>query len=691
MPAKSNFQITSLHVKNFKGIKEATVELAPLTIIIGGNSRGKSSLIQSLLMIAQSVSNSLAGFASLNSTSLRLGTPEEIFRRAGGKTARQMRVGVGILSGAPETPLSQELEFVFDSAIPTPRSGLLAAKEIVLKLQSRNKNHVVRALKLDDRMSEALGRQTFSISSSKKESSKAQNSKELILEDILPESENVQFWTAPAGLHGILPELTLTEYDFVSLLEKESFRIDALQNRLLVNSMRRRLSSELELIFRSLPIDTAFPTKQVENQISKIKASLEKIEFDGLTAWAKNTQALHSLEFSLRAVSNKLKSIQLKLRAADGVNGPMAQIEELKNLLAESYAVTQKLGEETSDFQSEKLDIVGAMNELNKLEENFRAECETFDALPGYYRAPESPFSNRFSDNDEVKRFLRKYEGHLGDIKKHYLATPSKASAKYLQPERERILRFGGHSAFEWTRGLTRKIHYLGPLREKDFASLDSVSISFNDSLSPVGSRAERLSEFLIEEWSKVSDFPTPKSTEPQKARFHEALEAWVCGYFELGKRLTKPQDEGRLGPIVRLDGARLHHLGTGVSQLLPVIALCLWAPPGHTVILEQPELHLHPALQQKLGTFLALMSHSGRQIIVETHSEYLVTRVRRHVSENHLDQSSCKIIFVQGDSQFIETPALLDNSNEAWPEAFFDFALDDSIAIASRTRKTSQ
>lgn len=67
--------------------------------------------------------------------------------------------------------------------------------------------------------------------------------------------------------------------------------------------------------------------------------------------------------------------------------------------------------------------------------------------------------------------------------------------------------------------------------------------------------------------------------------------------------------------------------VGLGVSQMLPVLVRCLLSDPGETVLLEQPELHLHPASQQRLADFLIACVRSGRQLIVESHSEHLVNR----------------------------------------------------------------
>jgi predicted ATPase len=95
-----------------------------------------------------------------------------------------------------------------------------------------------------------------------------------------------------------------------------------------------------------------------------------------------------------------------------------------------------------------------------------------------------------------------------------------------------------------------------------------------------------------------------------------------------------------------------LTNVGVGVSQLLPVVVSCLLADPDSVILLEQPELHLHPAVQQRLADFLLACAKSGRQLIVETHSEYIVSRLRLRIAQDLEDrlQSLIGFIFVERD-----------------------------------------
>ena len=75
--------------------------------------------------------------------------------------------------------------------------------------------------------------------------------------------------------------------------------------------------------------------------------------------------------------------------------------------------------------------------------------------------------------------------------------------------------------------------------------------------------------------------------------------------------------------------------MGYGVSQVLPLVADLLQGGPEQVLLLQQPEVHLHPSAQASLGTFFCEMASQGKQLIVETHSDYIVDRVRMEIRDN--------------------------------------------------------
>ena len=127
--------------------------------------------------------------------------------------------------------------------------------------------------------------------------------------------------------------------------------------------------------------------------------------------------------------------------------------------------------------------------------------------------------------------------------------------------------------------------------------------------------------------------------------------------------------------------------VGVGASQVLPVLVMCLLAKPGELVLIEQPELHLHPAPQQALGDFLLGIARSGRQLIVETHSEYLINRLRLRVVEDDTDETRqlTQIWYGQRTDGATEFTSLTPNafgSFDDWPAGFFDQGPDEAAQI---------
>ena len=124
-----------------------------------------------------------------------------------------------------------------------------------------------------------------------------------------------------------------------------------------------------------------------------------------------------------------------------------------------------------------------------------------------------------------------------------------------------------------------------------------------------------------------------------------------------------------------------LASVGVGVSQVLPVILLCLLSEPADLLILEQPELHLHPALQKRMADFLLVFVRAGRQILVETHSDHLVNQLRYQIAVDQTDelQKLVKLVFAEQkdgittyrESEINEYGGL----SEDWPDGFLDIS----------------
>ena len=118
-----------------------------------------------------------------------------------------------------------------------------------------------------------------------------------------------------------------------------------------------------------------------------------------------------------------------------------------------------------------------------------------------------------------------------------------------------------------------------------------------------------------------------------------------------------------------------LTDVGFGVSQVLPVVTLLQYVPEGSTVILEQPEIHLHPLAQSALADVIIQAAvHRNVQVILESHSEHLLLRLQRRIAEGDLDYENVKMYFCDapyGQSRLMKLDVDLYGNIRNWPDRF--------------------
>ena len=135
--------------------------------------------------------------------------------------------------------------------------------------------------------------------------------------------------------------------------------------------------------------------------------------------------------------------------------------------------------------------------------------------------------------------------------------------------------------------------------------------------------------------------------------------------------------------------------VGFGVSQVLPVLVLLHYVPEGSTVLLEQPEIHLHPAVQSGLAdVIIHAATYRKIQVIVESHSEHLLRRLQRRVAEGTIDADDMELYFCDyPKSKSTIEPLNLNifGEIENWPQNFFgnDFGEIAAIRKAALDKKT--
>lgn len=135
-------------------------------------------------------------------------------------------------------------------------------------------------------------------------------------------------------------------------------------------------------------------------------------------------------------------------------------------------------------------------------------------------------------------------------------------------------------------------------------------------------------------------------------------------------------------------------NMGFGVSYALPIVLAGLIAKTGSLLLVENPEAHLHPSGQSRMGVFLAWLAGQGVQTLVETHSDHVINGIRRAIGEHQYLDPKSAIVQWFGDnngSDFNITTALsIDESGSvsSWPKGFFDQYQIDVASLGRIRRK---
>jgi len=130
-------------------------------------------------------------------------------------------------------------------------------------------------------------------------------------------------------------------------------------------------------------------------------------------------------------------------------------------------------------------------------------------------------------------------------------------------------------------------------------------------------------------------------------------------------------------------------NIGIGASYLVAILIVCLSAKKGNIVIIENPEIHLHPKSQAMLGEFFAFIASKGIQIIIETHNDHILNKIRYEVFKENL-ASKDVIIYYKGlkDKTFEKIEITQEgffkreNGESDFPEGFYDATLKEIYEI---------
>lgn len=229
---------------------------------------------------------------------------------------------------------------------------------------------------------------------------------------------------------------------------------------------------------------------------------------------------------------------------------------------------------------------------------------------------------------------------------------------------------------------INESIAYIGPLREEP-----SRRYIYENEVLDIGVKGENAAYIFQTEQDKeifkshFFDEKKQKYYEKDKSTLSKSLAEWL---EYMGIAGLKPDSQSE---IIRLNmksnefsqiDVNIADVGFGVSQIFPILLEGLRMPNQGTLLLEQPEIHLHPSLQMKMADYFIALALSGKNVIVETHSDHVVNRLVRRILEaedSHLsDLVAIYFVSSSGEGAYIEEVIIDECAGiKNWPDGFFD------------------
>lgn len=304
----------------------------------------------------------------------------------------------------------------------------------------------------------------------------------------------------------------------------------------------------------------------------------------------------------------------------------------------------------------------------------------------------EKPTQFRLSTHDSAPfKFVRKLGRAWplpGPVKTHLF--PSQTQKFYQNAD------FLSDFELEYER-LMDNIFYLGPLRERPEREYPWTGSSPMD----VGVHGEHTINAIL----AATAAGEQQQLGPHKRHkpFQEMIAHWLRTLGLIHSFDVREVAEGvQLYQVrVRKDRAgvdvMLADIGFGVSQVLPVLVLLYYVPKGSIVLMEQPEIHLHPSAQSGLADVILTTALTRNiQVIVESHSEHLLRRLQRRVAEGEATPKDVKLYFtsmLRGSAVLSDLDLNVWGEIRNWPDNFFGDEMGEisAISVAGLERKLNE
>lgn len=578
--------------KSFRG--ENALTLAPLTILCGANSSGKSSLIQSMLLIKQTLQHSAGNrTVALNGPLVRLGTLSDIENSQSKTQTRNHSVSLGWTLNARGFPHRYDGEHEVDTV------------SVTFSFDAHGPRSEREALEIQPVLSASEIQATYQTDDEKRHLKVA--------------------IARPKGKSKKISDSEIQKYYDVKHIDSDT----------------------------SAHIIDGFPKARV------IASSVQNfLPLNLLVRYDKGRQDALRLGRMLFSPSPVRRTFSIDIPAE----------------------VSQALSQIWRDFKNQDLPITGP-------------EMSPFGGNTPVSFAQYISFFNRQAPSTR-RNFARVLDRSKTKIEKSLVAGfPENIAVTTATSD---VLRQCAHLsdyAFRFA------LQYVGPLRDEPRPIYALQALGTPTDVGPKGELTAavlQLNEKRSVEYVPASSFGSDEILPGYaNATLRDALVDWMK-YLGIAYDFNA-SEKGKFGHELQikthpsLDFQDLTNVGVGVSQVLPVIVACLLADRGSTIILEQPELHLHPAVQARLADFFIAMGMLGKQCIIETHGEHIIDRIRFRIAcsmDNEDILENLKIYSFQqtdGATAFEDIEISKYGAIKKWPAGFFDQGMRESERILGK------
>jgi predicted ATPase len=620
--------ITKLQIQNFKSWRDTgELSLGAISVVFGPNSSGKSSLIQFLLLLKQTVEN------TDRSVILRLGGGMRDFVDVGTfsdalfRHDESRKLKFSIAWSAQRRSIGDSKGFQFSSTIGTHQNKIRVE---ALEYSVASQRHFQWSL--PTKRLRARG------------ASEQQSTFEVPLDSPIglfniPSDRLIEQESELRTQH--MRDLEPLLFDLESLIHRLSDRRN--HYRLRESEMQRRLSELLE------------HRAKVTRDAAEIQQRIPLADFD---AALEKKRLL--LEIEIERVGEEIRI--LTARVADELAIHVREVQELISHMVSSRLSGRLVGSPTVGL------VVKDLNEFLQKTQTI-SDSGAFDIDPSFEQLTK-----------RIVKARDRIQAELHDLK----STDNKA-LEYLDSLLDLPAEF---------EKLFARMYYIGPLREHPQRL---YTWSSQDILS-VGSRGEAAVDALLASAGTAGGSDESPSPNSLLGKVNEWLRRLGMAVVI---KLVPLASRGRYYELrLRTAGTDVDVLATdvgfGFSQILPLVVQSYLAPENSIIILEQPEIHLHPAVQADLADLLLEVAKERKiQFIVESHSEHFLRRLQQRIAEAEMTAQDVSIYFCEASPDGSRaTRLLVDEYGQItnWPKDFFGAVEDDLMAMTmARIKRQKQ